>query len=213
MRIIHALFKASLITVLAGGIGFAQQSGSTTEEAPSNQQSHAHKQAATTEANQHEHVSTNPEHPVKAPGESDKKFLKDAAIGDVAEIQLGQMAQEKASNPQVKQFGERMVKDHSQADDQLKNIAQTQHVALPTSLDPPHKAIKSELSTKTGSEFDKDYVRTMVQEHSKTVEKFKHEAATSQDATVKKFAQELLPILQSHLKEAQQLNNQINGGK
>jgi len=150
--------------------------------------------------------------PVKAPGELDQKFLKEAAIGDAAEIALGQMAQEKASDPKVKQFGARMVQDHSKADDQLKHVAQTQHVSLPTELDPPHKAEKARLSQKTGSQFDKAYSRLMVQEHTKTIDKFQREASSSKDPTVKKFAQETLPILKSHLQEAQQLEKQINGG-
>src|SRR5579884_2168649 len=93
--------------------------------------------------------------PVKGPSQMDQKFMQQAAIGDAAEIQLGQMAQEKASNPKVKQFGERMVNDHSKADDQLKGIAQSQHVGLPTELDAQHQAMKSELSKKTGAQFDK----------------------------------------------------------
>ncbi len=123
------------------------------------------------------------------------------------------MAQQKASDPRVKAFGERMVKDHSKADDQLKGVAQSQHVPLPTELDAAHKSIKSALSKKTGAEFDKDYVHEMVQDHIKTVNKFKHEAQTTHDPTLKQFAQGTLPVLQSHLQEAQQLNKQINGGK
>ncbi len=147
--------------------------------------------------------------PVKAPGELD---LKAAATGDMAEIKLGEMAQEKATDPRVKSFGQRMVKDHSTNDDQLKGVAQSQHIGLPTELDPPHKNIASALSKKSGAEFDRDYIRVMVQEHTKAVEKFKHEAAGSHDPTVKKFAQESLPVLESHLKAAQQIQAQLNAG-
>jgi putative membrane protein len=164
-------------------------------------------------AQQRSTADTPPDQTAKAPGEQDKKFMKDAAIGNAAEIQLGQMAQEKASDPRVKQFGERMVSDHSKADDQLKNIAQTQHVALPTELDPPHQSIKTALSTKTGSEFDKNYMRVMVQEHGKTLQKFEREAAASQDPTVKKFAQSLAPAIQSHLQQAKQIESQIGANK
>lgn len=153
-----------------------------------------------------------PNNPVKGPDGADQQFMKQAAIGNAAEIQLGQMAQGKASNPKVKSFGERLVKDHSQADDQLKGIAQDQHVGLPTELDPPHKAIKSALSKKAGSEFDKDYIRIMVQEHQKTIAKFKHEIATTHDPTLKQFAQGTLPVLQSHLSEAQQIQSEMKKG-
>ena len=149
---------------------------------------------------------------IKAPDETDKAFIKEAAIGDAAEIQLGQMAQEKASNPKVKQFGQRMVKDHSQADDQLKGIAQSQHISLPTELDPPHKAAAAELSQKAGSQFDQAYMRMMVQDHTKTVNKFKREGTASHDPTVKNFAEQSLPILQSHLQEARQIQAQLKAG-
>src|ERR1700757_2989957 len=62
------------------------------------------------------------------PDDADKAFLKKAAIGDTAEMQLGQMAEQKSSNPKVKAFGQRMVKDHSQNDDLLTNVAQEQHI-------------------------------------------------------------------------------------
>lgn len=151
--------------------------------------------------------------PVNRPDGADKAFLKKAAIGDTAEIQLGQMAEEKASDPKVHAFGQRMVKDHSQNDDLLKNLAQEQHIALPTELDPEHQNAKDALSKKSGSQFDQDYMKLMLHEHQKTVATFKHEAQTGHDQTVKTFAQQSLPTLESHLQEAQQIESQLNAGK
>ncbi len=147
------------------------------------------------------------------PNDADQAFLKKSAIGDTAEVQLGQMAEQKASNPKVKAFGQRMVNDHSKNDDLLTSLAQEQHIPLPTELDPEHKNAKAALSSKSGSQFDQDYMRLMVHEHQKTVALFKHEAQTSQDATVKQFAQQSLPTLESHLQEAQQIDSQLNAGK
>jgi putative membrane protein len=147
--------------------------------------------------------------PVKGPGEDDQNFMKQAVIGDAAEIQLGQMAQSKAANPKVKQFGERMVKDHSQSDDQLKGLAQQQHVALPTSLDQKHQSLKDSLSSKSGAQFDQAYMRAMVEDHMKTVQLFKREAGTSKDEDVKNFAQQSLPVLESHLSEAKQIQSEV----
>ena len=148
--------------------------------------------------------------PVQAPGSADKNFLKQAAIGDAAEIQLGQMAQTKASNPQVKAFGERMVKDHSSNDDLLKGLAQEQHVALPTSLDPKHQSLSDALSAKSGTEFDQAYMRAMVEDHMHTIQMFKREADTSQDASVKSYAQQSLPVLHSHLNQAKQVQSEVS---
>ena len=151
--------------------------------------------------------------PVKAPNEQDKRFLKAAAIGDEAEIQLGQLAEQKASDNKVRQFGARLVKDHSNNDDLLKGVAQSQRVALPTELDPEHQDLKARLEKLSGTQFDKAFVREMVQEHKKTIAKFQHEAATSTDPTVKGFAQQSVPVLQSHLTEAKRLNQELNGAK
>ena len=146
--------------------------------------------------------------PVKSPGTFDQKFLKQAGIGDAAEIELGQMAQSKAQDPNVRQFGERMVKDHSKNDDQLKAVAQSQHIGLPTGLDPQHRDQKSQLESKSGSQFDQDYMRLMVQDHEKTVAAFKRAASTSEDPTVKAYAQNSLPVLES-LQEAKQVQSQV----
>lgn len=148
-------------------------------------------------------------HPKKGVDETDQNFMKTAAIGDEAEIQLGQMAQAKAASPQVKSFGERMIKDHSNADDKLKSIANSQHISLPIELDPEHKATAARLSALSGKDFDKAYMQLMVQEHTKDVGEFQKEAAGAHDDTVKQFATATLPVLQSHLKEARQIAQQI----
>lgn len=158
-------------------------------------------------------ITANPSanNPVKSVDETDQTFMKDAAIGNEAEIQLGQMAQEKASSPAVKSFGERMIKDHSDADTKLKSIAESQHISLPVTLDPRHKDTAKGLSTLSGPRFDQAYMQLMVQEHTKDVNKFKQEAATAHDDTVKQFAVATLPVLESHLNEAQQIQRQLNG--
>ena len=149
--------------------------------------------------------------PTKGVDETDQTFMKDAAIGGEAEIQLGQMAQEKASSPAVKSFGQRMIKDHSDAADKLKNIAQSQHISLPVELDPQHQETAARLSRLSGPQFDQAYMLLMVQEHTKDVNSFKKEAAAAHDDTIKQFATATLPLLQSHLKEAQQIEQQVSG--
>jgi len=148
--------------------------------------------------------------PSKGVDETDQTFMKDAAVGDEAEIQLGQMAQEKASSPAVKSFGQRMMKDHSNADDKLKSIAESQHISLPVNLDPQHKNAAASLSRLSGPQFDQAYMQLMVQEHTKDVNKFKKEAADAHDGTVKQFATATLPVLESHLNEAKQIQQQLS---
>jgi putative membrane protein len=152
----------------------------------------------------------NADNPVIGVDETDKGFMQHAAVGDLAEIQLGQLAQQKASSPAVKSFAARMVKDHSSADDKLKDIAESQHISLPNQLDPKHENAQKSLSQLSGTSFDKEYMLLMVQEHKQDVSKFQQEAANAHDPTVKQFAAQTLPILQSHLNEAQQVQSQVN---
>lgn len=156
-------------------------------------------------------ITANPDenHPVKGIDETDKNFLQQAAMGDEAEIQLGQLAQQKSENPAVKSFSERMIKDHSNNDDLVKNIAKSQHLSLPNALSPKYKDEADGLERLSGKQFDQAYMAYMVQEHTKDVNKFKQEADNAHDVTIKQFAQQSLPVLQSHLTEAQQVEQQV----
>lgn len=149
--------------------------------------------------------------PTKSVDETDQTFMKDAALGSEAEIQLGQLAQQNASSQSVKDFGQRMMKDHSDAADKLKNIAQAEHISLPVELDPQHKDAAARLSRLSGAQFDQAYMLLMVQEHTKDVNKFKQEVANAHDDTIKQFATATLPVLESHLNHAQQIMQQLNG--
>lgn len=136
---------------------------------------------------------------------SDREFVRKAAEGGLAEVQLGQLASEKAASPEVKQFGQRMVDDHTKANDQLKQIAQQQGIALPDKLDAKDAAIKARLEKLSGKNFDRAYMHDMVTDHTKDVTEFKHEANGGRDSAVKSFAQQTVPTLESHLKEARNI--------
>lgn len=136
---------------------------------------------------------------------SDEHFVKKAAEGGMAEVELGQLAQQKAESSDVKQFAQRMVDDHSKANDQLKQLAQQNGVTLPTSLSAKDQADKDRLSKLSGEQFDKAYMHHMVMDHKKDVAEFKKESTSAQDPSVKSFASQTLPTLQSHLQEAQRV--------
>jgi len=150
--------------------------------------------------------------PPKSLDQSEQQFLKDASIGNMAEVELGQLAEQKASASEVKQFAERMTKDHSAVEDQLKNVASSQHVSLPTELDAKHKNAKASVSKLSGSEFDRAYMTLMVQEHTQDVQKFQQQSTSASDQTVKQLAGSTLPTLQDHLKEAKQIEAGIQKG-
>ena len=134
---------------------------------------------------------------------TDKTFVKKAAEGGLAEVELGQLAAQKASNEEVKKFGQRMVDDHSKANDQLKQVAAQEHINLPTEPSAKDKATKARLEKLSGEQFDRAYMRDMVKDHRTDVAEFAHEAKMGKDPAVKSFAESTLPTLREHLKLAE----------
>ncbi|HVN17435.1 MAG TPA: DUF4142 domain-containing protein [Dongiaceae bacterium] len=136
---------------------------------------------------------------------NDATFLKKAAQGGLTEVELGQLAVQKASSEEVKKFGQRMVDDHSKANEQLKQVAEQEHVQVPTELNAKDKATKARLEKLSGDQFDKAYMSDMVKDHRKDVAEFAHESKMAKNPAVKSFAQQTLPTLKEHLKQAEQI--------
>lgn len=130
---------------------------------------------------------------------SDTDFMKEAAIGGMAEVELGRLAASKAVNAEVKKFGQMMVEDHSKANADLKTLAAKKNAALPTDLDAEHKSTMDELRAKTGADFDREYVEEMVDDHEEDVAAFEKQAQSATDPDVKAFAAKTLPVLKKHL--------------
>ncbi len=138
---------------------------------------------------------------------ADTKFMKEAAQGGMAEVALGQLAVEKASNADVKKFGQRMVDDHGKANDKLKQLASQKNVALPQDLNAKDKATKAFLEKLSGEQFDQAYMKDMVKDHKKDVGDFQRESKTAHDPDVKRFAADTLPTLEDHLKQAESITS------
>jgi putative membrane protein len=143
---------------------------------------------------------------------ADTAFAKEAAIGGMAEVELGNLAKTKASSSDVKQFGDRMVNDHGKANDELKQWAQQKNVTLPTTLDAKHQATRDRLSKLSGDAFDKAYMHDMLMDHQKDVAAFKRESTSGKDADLKAWAGKTLPTLQDHLKMAQDTAGKVGAG-
>lgn len=139
----------------------------------------------------------------------DKTFMKKAAQGGLEEVEIGQMVAGKAQSNDVKQFAQRMVNDHSKANDQLKSIAQQKGVTLPTGMDAQGQALKSRLEKLSGAQLDKAYMKAMVQDHTKDVSDFKTASQTAKDPDLKSFASSTLPTLESHLQQARQVASKV----
>jgi putative membrane protein len=147
----------------------------------------------------------------KSSKKMDETFAMKAAQGGLAEVQLGQLAAQKASNPDVKAFGQKMVDDHQKANDQLKQAAAKENIALPTEPAAKDKAEAARLEKLSGDAFDKAYMSHMVTDHKKDVAEFQREAKSGQDDQIKNFAQQTLPTLQDHLKMAQETSSKVKG--
>jgi putative membrane protein len=143
----------------------------------------------------------------------DKHFMKEAMEGDMAEIQLAQLAQQKASSGQVKQFAQRMIDDHTKLDAQMKPLAQQFGVDAPTDLSAKHKAVQGKLQALSGAKFDQEYVKAMVSDHREDDQAFLRESTLTTDPTLKNAVSQAEPIIAEHLRMAQDLEKSLKGGQ
>jgi putative membrane protein len=117
----------------------------------------------------------------KAVTDDDKKFLATAAQSDQNEIALSQLAEQKATNPAVKAFAEKMVKEHTQMTASMKPFADSWGLQAPTGPDPDHQKELDKLNGLSGNDFDKEYMDQMVTDHSKALSAFTTEAKDTKD--------------------------------
>ncbi|HET9471060.1 MAG TPA: DUF4142 domain-containing protein [Usitatibacter sp.] len=141
----------------------------------------------------------------------ERKFIEEAAKGGMSEVELGQFAQQHASNPQVKQFAAKMVQDHSKANEELRSLAQAKGVTLPAGPKTMEKHEMGKLAKLQGDAFDREYMDHMVKDHEKDVKDFRKQADKAKDADVKNFAANTLPTLQEHLRLAQEADAAVGG--
>ena len=141
---------------------------------------------------------------------SDTDFAKEAAEGGMAEVKFGQLAQDKGASDAVKQFGKRMVDEHSQANDKLRAVAEQENLKLPSALDKHNQSAYDKLSKLSGEAFDRAYARDMVKDHENDVQAFEQEARNGRDSPIKSFASETLPTLEDHLKMAREMEHSVD---
>ncbi len=139
----------------------------------------------------------------------DLSFMNEAAPGGMAEVELGRMAASQGMSKEVKAFGQKMVEDHSKANQELMQLAQQKKVMLPPDVMPKHKETMAKLSKLKGADFDREYVKAMVEDHEKDVAAFDNEAKTGADADVKAFATKTLPTLQMHLQMIREIGSKM----
>jgi len=143
---------------------------------------------------------------------SDEKAVKDMAMADMAEVETGKLALSKSQNSDVKAFAQQMVDDHGQALTKVQALAQARGVTLPTELDAKHKAMSAKLEKMSGDAFDKAYMANAgVKDHKDTKSKLTSDAKKIKDPDVKALADQHMPVVEQHLKSAQQMHMAKSG--
>ncbi len=197
-RILPLAFTSAVLVLGSNGTAWAQMSPGQQSPTPQQQQTRG--------------LPTNlPDNtPVKV---DDKSFLKTAAEGGLTEVELGKLAVQKSSNEAVKQFGQKMIDDHSKANDALKQVASKENVEVPDSLNSKSQAVVDKLSKLSGPAFDKAYMKDMLRDHEEDVAAFQGESQNGSDPATQQFAANVLPTIQEHLHMAKDLNKNLKNEK
>ncbi len=135
---------------------------------------------------------------MKGSASKDKMFLKKASEGGMAEVKLGELASQKASSPDVKSFGQKMVDDHTAINNQMKPIAERMGVTPPTSLSAKDEALYDRLNGMSGTDFDKAYVKAMVADHHEDLKEFTAEMTSTRDTELKAAVTQGRDVIRQH---------------
>lgn len=145
------------------------------------------------------------------PNTQDRMFVDQAALGGMAEVELGRLAEQRGASAQVRQFGQRMIADHGKSNARLSALAKENGIALPKGPDDEHRAALARLEAMSGHGFDVAYMRRQVGDHQKTVQLLAWEINSGQDAEIKRFAADTLPVVMTHLDSAKRILAGLTG--
>ena len=206
--------KISLASIIAGALILSACNGNSNKTTTSDSTSMTNttdtgmNHMATTDTMNHTDTTTH-SNAVATVGNDEQDFAKDAAAGGMMEVQLGNIAQKNSSTKAIQDFGKMMVDDHSKINDNLKDLASKKNVALPSTVTEKQQKDIDKLSKETGTEFDKDYVSMMVNDHKDDIAAFKKAGDKMKDADFKDFVIKTLPTLQKHLDAIQAIKKKM----
>lgn len=138
------------------------------------------------------------------------EFAVEAANGGLAEVSASKVAQQKAQNQRVKDFAAMIIDDHTKANEELKSIAANKNITLPTAPGEDKQEDIADLNSKSGADFDKEYMNMMVSDHRNDIDQFEDAAENSEDPEIRAFAEKNLPVLRRHLKEAEAIEDALD---
>jgi putative membrane protein len=143
---------------------------------------------------------------------SDRSFVKEAAQGGQAEVRMGELGQQKATSADVKNLAKTLSDDHQKANDELANIAKSKGVDLPSGIGSTQQSAISDLESKQGPEFDRQFVMIAIRDHKGDIAVFEQASRQLTDPDLRAFAQKTLPVLRNHLQLAEQAAKSISSG-
>jgi putative membrane protein len=139
----------------------------------------------------------------------DKTFIQEASSGGLFEVKMGEVAEKQASGEKVKDFGRKMVADHSSANKELMNISQKVGFTPPGAMNEKDQRSYDALSKLNGADFDRAYMKNMVSDHENDIAAFQKESKEGKNGLVKQFVENTLPILQHHLQMAKEIRAEL----
>jgi len=137
----------------------------------------------------------------------DREFMIGAAQSNINEIASGQIAVKKANSAAIRDYAQKMIQEHTKANQELADIAQSKGISLPSEGDSSNKTVISNLEKLSGSEFDRDYMKSQVDAHKKTASLISMYQSSGSDREMMSYATKNLPVVQIHLKMAQSMNS------
>lgn len=140
---------------------------------------------------------------------SEQRFANELSQGNLAEVKLGKMIKDKAKSQAVRDFAERMISDHSSLEKDLRKWATKKGATLPNQPGQEEERIYKELSGMEGPELDRKYIRGMLDDHKKDVAKIQKFVMYSRDSELKALLNKTLPILENHLRIAENVAGQL----
>lgn len=192
---VTALASAALLSPFSLSAQSSSTPGQTTQQQMTQQQ----QQPGLTQTARNEMQDAAPSSGASGQTMKDKMFLRKAAEGGMAEVQLGQLASQKASGSDVKDFGSKMVTDHTELNNDMKPIAESMGVMLPKKVNAKDQAEYDKLNGLSGNDFDTEYITYMVKDHHADLREFRMEAASTTDPTLKTAVEKGQKVIREHL--------------
>jgi putative membrane protein len=136
---------------------------------------------------------------------ADQQFITEAIQGDLAEVNMGKLAQQKGQSDRVKQYGQMLEQDHSEHLQKAQQIAGQDGLKAPSEPNAMQQSMYQKLNSMPADKFDAAFARDMVRDHEKDIAKYRKEASSG--SPLADFAKQTVPVLQKHLQNAEALTS------